>query len=304
MKGIVLAGGSGTRLHPLTLSVTKQLLPIYNKPMIYYPLSALLLAGIRDILIISTPNDLPLFERLLGDGSQLGVKFSYASQPKPNGLAEAFIIGRDFIEEDAICLVLGDNIFYGNHLSQLLTKACKKTEGATLFGFEVKDPERYGVIEFDSNGKAISIEEKPEQPKSKIAVTGLYFYDNDVVHIASRLKPSERGELEITDVNQEYLRRGQATVHIMGRGYTWLDAGTYESLMQASHFVQVIEERQGHYIAALEEIAYNQNFISRSQLRTLGEKLGNSLYGRYLIELARKDGHGHSGVTPSGINSH
>jgi glucose-1-phosphate thymidylyltransferase len=288
MKGIVLAGGSGTRLHPLTLGVTKQLLPIYNKPMIYYPLSVLLLAGIRDILIISTPEDMPLFKRLLNDGSQLGVSFTYESQPKPNGLAEAFIIGKDFIGQDSVCLILGDNIFYGSHLSQLLQKAIAKQEGATLFGFEVKDPERYGVIEFDPQGKIISIEEKPQKPKSNIAVTGLYFYDNDVINIAHGLKPSMRGELEITDVNQEYLKRGEATVHIMGRGYAWLDAGTYESLMQASQFVQVIEERQGHCIAALEEIAFNQNFISRNQLKLLGEKLGKSLYGRYLMELAEK----------------
>lgn len=291
MKGIVLAGGSGTRLHPLTLGVTKQLLPIYNKPMIYYPLSVLLLAGIRDILIISTPEDMPLFKRLLGDGSQLGVSFTYAPQAKPNGLAEAFIIGKKFIGQDSVCLVLGDNIFYGSHLSQLLQKAREKKDGATLFGFEVKDPERYGVVEFDSHGKVISIEEKPKIPKSNIAVTGLYFYDNDVVSIAHSLKPSARGELEITDVNQEYLRRGKAAVHIMGRGYAWLDAGTYESLMQASQFVQVIEERQGHCVASLEEIAYDQKFISRSQLKILGEKLGKSLYGRYLLGLAEKEIH-------------
>lgn len=289
MKGIVLAGGSGTRLHPLTLGVTKQLLPVYNKPMIYYPLSVLFLAGIRDILIISTPEDMPLFKRLLGEGSHLGVNFSYAPQPKPNGLAEAFIIGKTFIGQDSVCLILGDNIFYGSHLSSLLKKACEKKEGASLFGYEVKDPERYGVVEFGPQGRIISIEEKPKKPKSNVAVTGLYFYDNQVVEIAHGLKPSGRGELEITDVNQEYLRRGQATVHIMGRGYTWLDAGTYESLMQASQFVQVIEERQGHYIASLEEIAYNQNFISCSQLKILGEKLGKSLYGRYLMELAEKD---------------
>lgn len=288
MKGIVLAGGSGTRLHPLTLGVTKQLLPIYNKPMIYYPLSVLFLAGIRDILIISTPDDLPLFKRLLGDGSQLGVNFNYAPQPAPNGLAEAFIIGEHFIGQDSVCLILGDNIFYGSGLGQLLQNAREKKEGATLFGFEVKDPERYGVIEFDSQNKPISIEEKPKKPKSNIAVTGLYFYDNEVIHIAKKLKPSARGELEITDVNQEYLKRGKALVHLIGRGYAWLDAGTYESLMQASQFVQVIEERQGHCIAALEEIAFNQKFISRSQLKVLGEKLGKSLYGRYLIELSEK----------------
>lgn len=289
MKGIVLAGGSGTRLHPLTLGVTKQLLPIYNKPMIYYPLSVLLMAGIQDILIISTPEDMPLFQRLLGDGSQLGVKFNYAPQPKPNGLAEAFLIGEEFIGGDSVCLVLGDNIFYGSQLSALLQKAMQKKEGATLFGYEVKDPERYGVVEFDQKGKVISIEEKPKMPRSNYAVTGLYFYDRHVIDIAKGLKPSARGELEITDVNREYLRQGQATVHLMGRGFTWLDAGTYESLMQASQFVQVIEERQGHCIASLEEIAYNQNFISRDQLKILGEKLGKSLYGRYLMQIAEKE---------------
>lgn len=291
MKGIVLAGGSGTRLHPLTIGVTKQLLPVYNKPMIYYPLSVLLLATIKDILIISTPEDMPLFKKLLGDGSQLGVKFSYAPQPKPNGLAEAFIIGKDFIGNDSVCLILGDNIFYGSNLSHLLRSASERKTGATLFGYEVKDPERYGVVDFDETGKILSIEEKPKKPKSNIAVTGLYFYDNQVVDIAHGLKPSARGELEITDVNQEYLKRGQASVNIMGRGFTWLDAGTYESLMQASHFVQVIEERQGHCIASIEEIAFDQKFIDRNQLRLLGEKLGKSLYGRYLMELAAKGPH-------------
>jgi glucose-1-phosphate thymidylyltransferase len=285
MKGIVLAGGSGTRLHPLTLGVTKQLLPVYNKPMIYYPISVLMLAHIKDILIISTPEDMPIFKKLLGDGSQLGVKFSYAQQASPNGLAEAFLIGEDFIGDDSVSLILGDNIFYGGNLVTLLRSARKNTEGATLFGYEVKDPERYGVVEFDSLGKIISIEEKPKFPKSNVAVTGLYFYDNQVIEIARSLKPSARGELEITDVNREYLRRGQASVHIMGRGFTWLDAGTYESLMQASHFVQVIEERQGHCIASLEEIAYTEHFIDGAQLRKLGEKLGKSAYGRYLIEL-------------------
>lgn len=288
MKGIVLAGGSGTRLHPITLGITKQLLPVYNKPMIYYPLSVLLLANIRDILIISTPEDMPLFKKLLGDGSHLGIKFSYAPQPKPNGIAEAFIIGKDFIGNDSVCLILGDNIFYGSNLSNLLKKASEKKSGATLFGYEVKDPQRYGVVEFNADGKIISIEEKPKQPKSNIAVTGLYFYDNKVIDIAHSLKPSGRGELEITDVNQAYLQQGDATINVMGRGFTWLDAGTYESLMQASQFVQVIEERQGHCIASLEEIAFHQNFITQSQLKVLGEKLGKSLYGRYLIELAEK----------------
>lgn len=286
MKGIVLAGGSGTRLHPLTLGVTKQLLPVYNKPMIYYPLSVLMLAGIREILIISTPEDQPLFKRLLGDGSQFGVQFNYAIQQSPKGLAEAFIIGKDFIGQDSVCLILGDNIFYGSHLSSLLKEATQKKVGATLFGYEVKDPERYGVVEFDKEGKILSIEEKPKQPKSNIAVTGLYFYDNQVVNIANTIQPSARGELEITDVNDVYLKKGQASVHIMGRGYTWLDAGTYESLMQASQFVQVVEERQGHCIASLEEIAFHQQFISRHQLNALGEKLGKSLYGHYLMKLA------------------
>lgn len=288
MKGIVLAGGSGTRLYPLTIGVTKQLLPVYNKPMIYYPLSVLFLAGIREILLISTPEDQPLFKRLLGDGSQFGVSFSYAVQPKPNGLAEAFIIGKKFVGNESVCLILGDNIFYGSHLSDLLKKARQKKTGATLFGYEVKDPQRYGVAEFDSHGHILSIEEKPKHPKSNTAVTGLYFYDNQVIDIAHSLKPSARGELEITDVNQEYVNRGQASVHVMGRGFTWLDAGTYESLMQASQFVQVIEERQGHCIASLEEIAYHQNFIDRCQLKILGEKLGKSLYGRYLMEIAEK----------------
>jgi len=289
MKGIVLAGGSGTRLHPLTLGVTKQLLPIYNKPMIYYPLSVLLLAGIKDILIISNREDLPLFKRLLGDGSQLGVTFAYAPQSAPNGLAEAFIIGKDFIGSDTVCLILGDNIFYGDRLSQLLKEARARREGATLFGFEVKDPGRYGVVEWDSEGRVISIEEKPEKPKSNVAVTGLYFYDNDVVNMAHELKPSARGELEITDINQRYLKRGQVSLHVLGRGYAWLDAGTYESLMQASQFVQVIEERQGHCIASLEEIAYDQKLIPHSQLKRLAEKLGKSLYGRYLMKLAERE---------------
>lgn len=292
MKGIVLAGGSGTRLHPLTLTVTKQLLPVYNKPLIYYPLSILLLANIRDILIISTPEDAPRFKNLLGDGSQLGVNFSYASQPKPNGLAEAFIIGKDFIGNSSVCLILGDNIFYGSHLHSLLLKASEKKQGATLFGYEVKDPERYGVAEIDPTGKILSIEEKPKHPKSSIAVTGLYFYDNQVVDIASKLKPSARGELEITDVNAEYIKRGQASINIMGRGFTWLDAGTYDSLMQASHFVQVIEERQGLCVASLEEVAYRQNFITKLQLKALGEQLGKSGYGKYLVQLAERDQHG------------
>lgn len=286
MKGIVLAGGSGTRLHPVTLGVSKQLLPIYNKPLIYYPLSVLMLAGIQDILIITTPDDQPHFKRLLGNGSNYGINLQYAVQPQPNGLAEAFIIGDQFIGNDHVCLILGDNIFYGNHLQPLLRNARKRQSGATLFGYEVKDPKRYGVAEIDCEGKILSIEEKPLKPKSNIAVTGLYFYDNRVVEIAKKLKPSARGELEITDVNKKYVEMGEATLELMGRGYTWLDAGTYESLMQANQFVQVIEERQGHCIAALEEIAFHQKFIDKYQLKSLGEALGKSPYGQYLIEVA------------------
>lgn len=289
MKGIILAGGSGTRLHPLTLGVSKQLLPIYNKPMIYYPLSVLMLAHIRDILIITTPDEQPLFQRLLKDGSQFGVKFSYAVQPKPNGLAEAFIIGKKFIGNDSVCLILGDNIFYGSQLASLLNQARKKKSGATLFGYEVKSPERYGVAEIDKKGNVLSIEEKPKHPKSSIAVTGVYFYDNKVIEIAAGLKPSGRGELEITDVNNAYIKTGEASLHVMGRGFTWLDAGTYESLMQANHFVQVIEDRQGVLVAAPEEIAFRQKFISKEELRAAGEKLGKSAYGQYLTALAEKD---------------
>lgn len=287
MKGIILAGGSGTRLHPLTLGVSKQLLPIYNKPLIYYPLSVLMLAHIQDILIITTKEEQFLFQRLLGDGSNFGVRFSYAVQEKPNGLAEAFIIGEEFIGNDPVCLILGDNIFYGNHLAPLLEKARERKKGATLFGYEVKAAESYGVAEIGSNGKVLSLEEKPAHPKSNVAVTGLYFYDNQVVNIAKNLKPSARGELEITDVNKEYLKQDEVYINIMGRGFTWLDAGTYEGLMQASHFVQVIEERQGLYIAALEEIAYRQKFIDQQQLRSLGQKLGKSPYGQYLTNVAK-----------------
>lgn len=286
MKGIVLAGGSGTRLHPLTLGVSKQLLPVYNKPMIYYPISVLMLANIREILIITTPEEQPMFKRLLKDGSDWGVNFSYATQSRPNGLAEAFLIGKEFIGDSPVCLILGDNIFYGSHLGELVRKAGGKERGATLFGYEVKSPERYGVVEIDSNGNALSIEEKPKHPKSNIAVTGLYFYDNTVVEIASNITPSARGELEITDVNNAYIARGEAEVHVMGRGFAWLDAGTYESLMQAGQFVQVIEERQGHAIACLEEIAFRQNFIDEEQLIKLAEKLGKSGYGQYLRDLA------------------
>lgn len=289
MKGIVLAGGSGTRLHPLTLGVSKQLLPVYNKPMIYYPISVLMMSGIQDILIITTPAEQPLFKRLLGDGSNYGVRFSYERQEHPNGLAEAFIIGEEFIGKDSVCLILGDNIFYGNYLGPLLANAIDRKVGATLFGYEVKVPNSYGVAEIDKTGKVLSIEEKPKNPKSNIAVTGLYFYDNQVVEIAKNLKPSARGELEITDVNSEYLRRDQVYMNVMGRGFTWLDAGTYESLMHASQFVQVIEDRQGLYIAALEEIAYRQKFITGEQLMELGNKLGKSAYGQYLKHIAEKD---------------
>lgn len=285
MKGIVLAGGSGTRLHPLTLAVSKQLLPVYNKPMIYYPISVLMLAGIREILIITTPEDQPQFKRLLKDGSQFGVEFTYAVQEKPNGLAEAFILGREFIGTSPVCLILGDNIFYGNNLVPMLRAAREKRTGASLFGYEVKTPERYGVVEIDAQGNALSIEEKPLHPKSNLAVTGLYFYDNSVVEIASNLKPSPRGELEITDVNREYLRRGQATVNILGRGFAWLDAGSFDTLMQASQFVKMIEERQGHNIACLEEIAFEQNFIPLEQLKQLAEGHGKNTYGENLHQL-------------------
>lgn len=286
MKGIILAGGSGTRLHPMTLGVSKQLLPVYNKPMIYYPLSTLLLAGIREILIITTPHDQSQFQRVLGDGSQLGVSFSYAVQSNPNGLAEAFLIGKDFIGNEPVCLILGDNIFYGNHLSPMLQAAAARTSGATLFGYMVGEPHRYGVVEIDDHGRPLSLEEKPLHPKSNIAVTGLYFYDSDVVGIAETLKPSPRGELEITDLNRVYLERGTVHLEIMGRGFAWLDAGTYASLMQASQFVQVLEEREGSYIAAIEEVAYRQNFIDADALLALGKKLGRSPYGAYLTHLA------------------
>jgi glucose-1-phosphate thymidylyltransferase len=288
MKGIILAGGSGTRLHPLTLGVSKQLLPVYNKPMIYYPLSVLLLAGIQEILIITTPEEQSLFKRLLSDGSQFGVRFEYAVQDKPNGLAEAFLIGEKFIGDQPVCLILGDNIFYGNHMGPLLANARERKKGATLFGYEVKNPDRYGVAEIDRQGKVLSLEEKPKQPKSNIAVTGLYFYDNEVVKIAKSITPSARGELEITDVNRKYLEQGQVYLNLMGRGFAWLDAGTYESLMQASHFVQVIEDRQGFCIASPEEVAYRQKFITKAQLKGLGERLGKSSYGQYLIEIAEE----------------
>ncbi|TCB54416.1 glucose-1-phosphate thymidylyltransferase RfbA [Acinetobacter terrestris] len=288
-KGIILAGGSGTRLYPITKGVSKQLLPIYDKPMVYYPLSVLMLAGIREVLIISTPEDTDDFKRLLGNGSELGIELTYVVQPSPDGLAQAFILGEDFIGNSNVCLVLGDNIFYGQGFTPMLRQAVSRQKGATVFGYQVKDPERFGVVEFDSEKRAVSIEEKPKHPKSNYAVTGLYFYDNDVVEIAKKVKPSDRGELEITTVNQMYLERGDLNVELLGRGFAWLDTGTHASLLEAAQFVETLEKRQGYKVACLEEIALNNGWLSKEKVLEIGQKMSKNNYGQYLISLIGED---------------
>ena len=289
MKGIILAGGSGTRLYPITRGISKQLIPVYDKPMVYYPLSTLMLAGIQDVLVISTPDYMPLFQNLLGDGSDLGMNFSYKVQEHPNGLAEAFILGKDFIGNDSVCLILGDNIFYGSGLSQLLQSAAQKDDGATVFGYHVNDPERFGVVEFDKNKHALSIEEKPKQPKSNYAITGLYFYDNNVVDIAKNIQPSARGELEITDVNNEYLKAGHLDVKLMGRGFAWLDTGTHDAMLEAANFISTIEKRENLKVASIEEIAYRMGYIDCDQLVKLAQPLKKNDYGQYLLRLAEQN---------------